>query len=204
MGIDEEKKNQPHLSLETKEHYFSFYPNDEKKSSRSINICGSRIIKNKHEDLIDKPDEIIDLNLNTEAIDRACEILSESGLQWQRWSSEYENGFNSATVTLLLLKVGGFEQYLSRREVPKSGISDALFQLETPINISAFSHFAKTCNRDISPEITINLARHAMRKNCCCSDIWKACISFFCPTTNLNRRDSYDEKFYQNRGHSNS
>lgn len=160
----------PHISIETPEQYFSFQPDIlhteslDSFESKSVNqkksfpiVCKGKFLS-KEEDLINgKPDKEFSIdNLDVKKIQKAIEVLKkQQNLCWEMWQSSQGVGFNCFTGGLFLLKIGGGCTLLDNGILKSSThLSQAFFQLETPINFPAFLHFAKTVNPDNCLEVT--------------------------------------------------
>lgn len=180
-------KQVDHISLEipSENAYFSFYPNfvQDDKSGRAKVSADNPVYKggfsSKENDLkLGVTREIILVLKNTNRISDTIKILkSREDLSWQMWSVADQNGFNSATGVLLLLRIGDLYEDLEQKKIEKiyPNVTRALFG-ELLSNLSAFDSFFKETNHYLSPEIVFDLAVIAYQNqqavyNCstCCS-----------------------------------
>ena len=147
-----------HISLETQNLYPSFDPPLENKTIQlRSKPQGKFIDKTTDYQGNRNPDMEIVLNLDlkmTAVAETAIKMLKSEELPWQIWQSKGENAFNCCTVVLLIMKVSGLFQNLSLKATLKEhpSVSDAISQLDTPLNMGAFYYFSKTSNPDITPE----------------------------------------------------
>lgn len=169
-----------HLSLETDEHYCSFSPVFEDKKGDAP-LDPSKVYMGKFEKKeesffgFSKPTKEIILNLDMSKINKAMDVLIAKNLKWKIWNSPYqESCFNSTTIVLSLLKLGGLNQLLDQRRTFQSldckGTAQALFNLEMTATLAGFNHFSSMANEDITPEVVLTILNKAGVVNSCCGN----------------------------------